>query len=49
MYVDDCVYWYVESDIGSEVGRVVNRGADSDIDDEVRSSDKEGFELEFGD
>ena len=45
MYIDDCVYWYVESNIGSEVGRGVSRGEDSDVDSEVRRSDKEGFEL----
>ena len=47
--IDDSVDWDVDSNVGYEVGMIVNGWVDSDVDDEVRISDNEGFELEIGD
>ena len=45
MNIDESVDWDVDSNICDEVGRYVNEGVDSDVDDELRISDNEGFEL----
>ena len=45
MNIDDILYLDVDSNVGDEVGRCVTGWVDSDVDDEVRSSDNEGFEL----
>ena len=49
MNIDDSLYLDVDSNVGDEVGKVVNVGLDIDVDDEVRSSDNTWFELEVGD
>ena len=45
MNIDDSVYLDVDSNVGDEVGRGVTGWVDSDVDDEVKSSDNEWFEL----
>ena len=45
MNIDESVDWDVDINICDEVVRYVNEGVDSDVDDELRISDNEGFEL----
>ena len=49
MYIDKNVDWYVDSNVGVEVGIGVNRVLYSDFDYEVRRFDIEGAESELGD
>ena len=46
MNTDHSVYWYDDSDVGDEVGRVVNGVVYSDFDTEVKNSDIEVSEIE---
>ena len=45
MNIDDIVDWDVNSNSFSEDGRNVIERVDSNVDDELRSSDNEVFEL----
>ena len=45
MNIDDSVFWCVDTSVGNEVGKCGNGGLDSDVYDEVRSSDNKVFEL----
>ena len=45
MNIDDILDWYFNSNSFSESGRYVIERVDSNVDDELRSSDNEVFEL----
>ena len=45
MNIDDSVYLDVDSNVGDDVGKDINGSLDSEVDDGVRSSDTEGFEI----